>query len=151
MLTSNYILLSGICSFLIFCWQHLARKHGWTWKPSYILDLVTNQLVKVWTFLGKVCVWISSFYTWIDPTDLLATLNELFSSIWKFLFSWLEFFKAYVANMKLYDHSYLISFGSATLVGLLSYVIWINFEWSHKVALLIIQPTMNFFIPIQKN
>ena len=107
---------------------------------------MTNQLVKVWTFLGKICVWISSFYTWIDPTDLLATLNELFSSIWKFLFPWLEFFRAYVTNMKLYDHPYLISFGSATLVGLLSYVVWVNFEWSHKVVLWIMQPTINFFI-----
>ncbi len=138
MLAANYVLLAFLGCFLIFTWQHVARKQKWTWKPSYILDLITNQLVKVWNFLGKVCVWISSFYTWIDPSDLLATLNELFTSVYHFLFSWKAFIESYVSNMNLYDHPYLVSCGTATLVALLSYIVWFNYAWFHGLGIWLI-------------
>ena len=126
---ADYSMIGLLGFVLIFFWQHLGRKYNLTWKPTYIIDLVTAQLVRIWTFLGKVCVKISAFYSWIDPSDLLATGYELFVSVSKFFFSWTYFITSYVSGMKLYDHPYLISLGSATLVGLISWICYTHSNW----------------------
>ncbi|AYV77102.1 MAG: hypothetical protein Barrevirus12_11 [Barrevirus sp.] len=129
MFSSNLFLVSSVVAFLIFCWQHIARKNGYKYKPSYILDTLTSYLIRLWTFLGKICVYLSSFYTWIDPNDIWATLKELFASVYHFLFSWTSFFQSYITNMKFYDHSYLISFGSATIVAIIAFLVSNNFTY----------------------
>src|SRR3990172_3382994 len=110
------LLITAITLFATFIWQHIGRKYKLAWKPTDIIDVVTVQLIKLWTVLGEICVWVSSFYTWIDPTDLLATLAELGASLWNLVFSIKAFVEAYITGMNLYDHSYLVSLGSATLV-----------------------------------
>ena len=126
-------------SFLfIFFWQHIARKYGWQWKPSYMLDLVTEQLVRFFSWVGRIAVWISSFYTYINIKDLYATFAELYKSVADFVFSWKAFFESYISDMKLYDHPYLITLGSITLVTGTIYLLYIyDFLWPFELIIII--------------
>lgn len=125
----SYIIYPLCFFFSIFFWQYTAKRNDWFLKPTYIIDLVTEQLVNFYTFLGKIAVWISSFYTFFDFKDLRETFNELCDSILNLLFSWTSFISSYVTNMNFYDHPYLITLGSVTLIGLLLYLVYRFRNW----------------------
>ena len=108
----------------VFFWQYTAKRNDWVFKPTYFIDLVTDQINTIYNWLGKVVVWISSFYTFFDFKDLAETFEELYVSIRDLLFSWKTFVNSYVSNMSFYDHPYLISLGSITLVGLALYLVY---------------------------
>ena len=118
-----------LTTFSIICWQHVGRTRGLLWRPSHIIDLATEQLTAFWTFLGKLCVYISSFYTWLDLWQIFESISELCRSITKFFFSFKAFIESYTVNMKFYDHPYLISLGSVTIIAALLYITCYIFGW----------------------
>ena len=125
----SYILYPFSFFLSIFFWQYAAKRNDWFFKPTYFIDLVTEQLVRAYTYLGKIVVWISSFYTFFDFKDLIETFEELCISVKNFLFSWQSFITSYVSNMSFYDHPYLISLGSITLISLALYLVYIFRHW----------------------
>ena len=132
LLTYLYIVLAG-CAF-IFVLQHIGRKQGWKYTPGYFIDLVATFFEKVWAKIGRLCVWISSFYTYIDLKDLWLTCDQLVGPCVRFFFSWTQAITTYVSEMKLYDHPYLISLGTGTIVALISALVYHKYDWFHPLV-----------------
>lgn len=126
----SYILYLTSFFFSVFFWQYAAKRNDWVFKPTFFIDLVTEQLTRIYTFLGRIAVWISSFYTFFDFKDLIETFEELWISVKNLLFSWKSFIQSYVSNMNFYDHPYLITLGSITLIGLALYLVYRFRHWT---------------------
>lgn len=107
-----------------FFWQYTAKRNDWIYKPTYFIDLVTEQFNTIYNWLGRFAVWISSFYTFFDFKDLIETFQELYISIKNLLFSWRTFIVSYTSYMSFYEHPYLISLGSLTLISLVLYLLY---------------------------
>lgn len=123
--------LYGIAFAIIFTivLQHVGRKHEWKITPGSIIDSAATFCEQLWEKIGRFCVWISSFYTRIDLKDWWITIDQILGPSYRFVMSWTKFITTYVYEMKLYDHPYLISCGSATIVGAFSYLLYLKYSW----------------------
>ena len=117
--------------FALFFWEHYARKTESQVKPSVYLGYGAELAQRCWEYVGYAAAKISSFYTYIDLKDLMDTFHDLFKPMIDFVTSPLWAAKGYIAEMNLYDHPYLVTLGSATIVGVLAWFVrwkWVWFE-----------------------
>lgn len=142
---TTYLYVALAISFTIFVLQHVGRKQGWTYTPGYFIDLVATFAEKAWAKIGRFCAWISSFYTYIDLKDLWLTCDQLVGPVVRFFFSWTKAITAYVSEMKLYDHPYLISLGTSTIVAILAALIYHKYDWVHPLVTTCLVPFKNWY------
>ena len=151
MAIATYLYIFGAFLISIFALQHTGRKQGWTWTPGYVIDLAATFCENLWEKIGKFLVWISSFYTVVDLKDWWITCDQVLGPTIRFIMSWTVAITTYVSEMKLYDHPYLISLGSTTLIGILSYLVYWKFGFINPYDLLIWLRTtrlVSFFISL---
>ena len=120
----NILIGLSITFFTVFSWEHYARTHEKTFKPSVFISWLATKFQTFYTRVGKIVAWVSSFYTMIDLKELWVTYDNLAKPTVDLLTSGLWTFKSYYDEMKLYDHPYLITLGSGTIVAVLSTVIY---------------------------
>jgi len=111
--------------FTTFIWEYLLIEVNTIWRPSVPLSSISNLLIDMFTVIGKVLAWISSFYTYIEWSRLYRTLHVLCTPIFNIVFSWLYILSGY------YDYVYSLSlnilsveFGSLTLLTLCVSSLW---------------------------
>lgn len=103
-------------------WEYIAKRKKSNVKPSVGLTHTATFFSNGWRCLGELAAKISSFYTYLDFREIKEALHDLWKPIIELCFSWFQFFNGYFTTANLYNHPYLISFGSLTLLILLGWL-----------------------------
>lgn len=106
----------GSILFSVFIWEHVARKNSVTFRPSSIINYITDQFVAVFYWIGNKFAWLSSFYDWIEFGELIRTAHILWRSVWLLVTTPLELCKGYYDQLKTLSYPVLGVFGTLTLV-----------------------------------
>lgn len=117
--------------FLII-WEYIARGNVSNIKPSYALSKVATWSIDFWYATGRLLARISSFYTYINFKDLIETCNDLFKPIFDILISPFQLIKGYINVATIYEHPYIVGFGSVTLIALISWIVY-YMRWHEKI------------------
>ena len=116
-----------------FAWEHIARINRLSTRPSVALTRLAHWCTSLFEWCGRGLAHLSSFYEYIYEylrlEEIGKTLYALLVPLWRTLTSPFWMVKGYVETMNLYDHPYLISLGSATLLGGIS--VWV-YVWKFK-------------------
>lgn len=103
-------------------WEHIARKKNSNVKPSVGIDYVYQKSKAGFTKLGEGLAVLSSFYTYVDLKDVGQTVSDLTEPTLKTLVSPYHMVRGYLAQANLYNHPYLVTAGTLTLVPLSYYL-----------------------------
>lgn len=128
----KFVLLTGL---LMFMWEHVARQNNIETKPSIFLERLAEVAKDTFTFVGKLWAMISSFYTWIDLTEVYQTLDDLTKPLLKLGVSPFFMIRGYFDVMYKYKNPIMIGCGSLTLflVGLLAYGKWMGNNYYYSL------------------
>ena len=114
----------SLLSFCVFAWEYVAVRRKLEMSPSFVLNKVAKNFQWGWEKLGCFVAWVSSFLTVFDFTDMLEAGKRLVTPIVSTLTSGFYFFKGYIAEMNLYNHPFLVGFGSLTILSGLFFLLW---------------------------
>ena len=78
-----------------------------------------------WTKFGKLWAIICSFYELIRLHEFKVTLIDIMEPFVNIVLSPFSFIKGYLAQKRLYDHPYMITFGTMTII---SVCVWIGIQ-----------------------
>lgn len=106
----------GLTAISLFLWEHIARKKQSNIKPSVLFNYLATKSSKFFGGIGYYVAKISSFYTYIDISDLMVTGKELMKPIFNFCISPYKFLKGYWEQARKYKYSLLIVAGSASFI-----------------------------------
>jgi hypothetical protein len=107
----------------IVSWEHGAKSHpNWT-RPSTVIASVALRSQQFFEWIGVICAHISGFYTYIINRGFYQTLCDLAKPTGDLFMSWAYVVKGYFSTVNLYDHPYLVFFGSLTLICLILYAL----------------------------
>lgn len=124
------MLFSGIVIAVVtLVWQCIAIKldksgHNYI-RPTTMLDFITAKVKYVCFHIGKFIAYISSFYEYLALGEIFDALCELTNSTWNLLTSGFQIIRGYISVSHLYEHPYLVTCGSITIVAALAYGIHI--------------------------
>lgn len=104
---------------ILFLWEHIARLNNIKVRPSVGIDRLTTKSKIVFTEIGRMIAKISSFFTYIDITDLLDTLSILAYSLLELISSPLGIVKGYILVAFSYYNPLTYILGSMTLVTII--------------------------------
>jgi len=109
---------STVCAifFNIFIWEHISRISGYTFRPTYIIDMMTTYSIDFFNFLGIKVAILSSFLVWLDLTAMLQTLDILLNSILSFMLSSHAFIEGYAKQAWTYINPGLVHIGLIVLI-----------------------------------
>lgn len=120
--------------------EHTLKVNQITYKPSVFFQYCADKFSDFFWSIGKIWADISSFLTLLDLKDLLKTLDDLVTPLWKFFLSPLYIFKGYAEEAMTYVNKVgLVYIGSFALVVLAIYLgnryelIDMN-KWTNKIA-----------------
>ncbi len=101
---------------IVFLWEYANFYKEDVIKPSTILWDCVAWLRTFWEWLGGFFAWISSYLAWFNLDDAFKTFFALVEPIWECFASVWYFFKGYYEYMNIYEHPYMIIFGSIVLI-----------------------------------
>ena len=104
---------------ILLIWEYIAKKTLSNVKPSYALDYVATLTMDLFFSIGTVLAKISSFYTYIDFKDVKETLHDFFKPIINIIGSPLQMIYGYIDTSMIYEHPYLVGFGTLTLLSII--------------------------------
>lgn len=121
--TILYYLYHALLGFIpIFIWEYVAKRKQSNIKPSYVLDKVATGVTDFFYAIGRILAKLSSFYTFIDYKELLGAFSDLISPLIKIVTFPYHFCKGYADTALIYNHPYIVGFGSVTLLVLIGWV-----------------------------
>lgn len=107
---------------VVFAWEHIARINCIVLKPSYITNLVSEQIGHVMTFIGSKFAAFSSYFHYLRLGELGLTIRDLCLSGVTFVCSFFKFIKGYSAYAQTFlDDSWQIYAGSIIFFFVLAY------------------------------
>lgn len=112
------LLTAGSILFVIFIWEHVARKNSVSFRPSSIINYIADQFVAVFYWIGNKFAWLSSFYDWIEFGELIHTAQVLWRAVWLLVTTPLELIKGYYDYLKTLSYPALGVLGTVTLLVL---------------------------------
>lgn len=107
---------------VLLIWEYIAKKTLSNIKPSYALNYVATSATNFFFNIGKFIAKISSFYTYIDFADIKETLHDFFKPLINILISPFQLIYGYVNTSMIYDHPYLVGFGTLTLLDIIVFL-----------------------------
>lgn len=117
------IKILGGLSVVLFAWEHYARTNKKEMKPSVAFTWCAKTSKSIFNWVGTWLAKLSSFYTWINLTEIALTAVDFFKPIWSLLWSPLQVLKGYGTIAATYaNKTSLIWLGSITLLTVISYV-----------------------------
>ena len=113
----------GLLEISLFVWEHIARKKNSRIKPSVLFNYLATKSSNFFKGAGYYIAKISSFYTYINLSDLMVTGKELTAPIVQLCVSPYKLIKGYWDKACEYKYAFLVVAGSASfmLVSLLLY------------------------------
>src|SRR5438445_2016539 len=134
MLTKG-IYITTASAFLSFVWEYTAKRYASTIKPSVALTYLANGCYDVCYGMGTYAAKLSSFLTWLDFNEIIATGHDLVKPIINIFVSPYYFLTVYINTSLLYEHPYLVAMGSITVLLLLLFIYYtwfmsdVNRQW----------------------
>lgn len=101
---------------IVFGWEYALIHQEDVLKPSIILNKIADKAIAFWEWLGHIVAWVSSFLHWFNFEDALLTASNLFEPLVTLFWSWIYFIKGYTEQMDVYEHPYMVIFGSIMIV-----------------------------------
>lgn len=123
---STFCLTVFLC---VFAWEYIGKLVNTTYIPSVFLNMVASYCESVWVTVGYYIAKISSFYTYVNFTELFDSFLDIFRPSVEIVTSPFYAIKGYVTEMNVYNHPYLIAFGSLTLFFAATYLLARYTNW----------------------
>lgn len=117
---------------LSFLWEYVAKKNELVVKLSVALSYIARFAIDSWFATGRLAAKISSFYTYINFGELMETFHDLFKPMIDICTSPFHFVRGYISVAQIYNHPYLIGFGSVTMI---SFVAWLIYKMGWNLTL----------------
>jgi len=91
-------------------------------RPSVLFTYLYVHAEKLYTNVGKLIAIISSFYELIQFDELKKSFTAIFKPLVRFVVAPSYIIYGYVSECNLYEHPYLIGFGTLTLICVICYL-----------------------------
>lgn len=112
-----------------FLWEHLCKeikekgvKRDGKTRPSTIISYAAKKSQWGFSKIGEGFARISSLYTYFYLQEIADTFMKIMKPLLNLVTSPLYSIKGYVSQMEMYDHPYLVLFGTITIVFGVEYV-----------------------------